>query len=50
MAQYGELYTVYEWHIVDPSGRVVVYMQNGGGYHERSLYDITDAFYKTLPK
>jgi hypothetical protein len=29
MAQYGELYTVYEWHSVDPeSGRVVVYMQN----------------------
>jgi len=29
MAQYGELYTVYEWHMVDPSlGRVVVYMQN----------------------
>ena len=28
MAQYGELYTVYEWHLVDPSGRVVVYMQN----------------------
>jgi hypothetical protein len=29
MAQYGELYTVYEWHSVDPVlGRVVVYMQN----------------------
>jgi len=28
MAQYGELYTVYEWHMVDSSGRVVVYMQN----------------------
>jgi SnoaL-like domain len=29
MAQYGELYTAYEWHIVDPdSGRVCVYMQN----------------------
>jgi hypothetical protein len=28
MAQYGELYTVYEWHMADPSGRVVVYMQN----------------------
>jgi hypothetical protein len=28
MAQYGELYTVYEWHMVDPSGRVVIYMQN----------------------
>ncbi|HEY2775900.1 MAG TPA: nuclear transport factor 2 family protein [Candidatus Binatia bacterium] len=28
MAQYGELYTVYEWHLADPSGRVVVYMQN----------------------
>lgn len=29
MAQYGELYTVYEWHTVDPtSGRVIVYMQN----------------------
>jgi hypothetical protein len=29
MAQYGELYTVYEWHMVDPAlGRVVVYMQN----------------------
>lgn len=28
MAQYGELYTVYEWHMCDPSGRVVVYMQN----------------------
>ena len=29
MAQFGELYTAYEWHVVDPaSGRVVVYMQN----------------------
>lgn len=29
MAQYGELYTVYEWHTVDPGrGRVIVYMQN----------------------
>jgi len=29
MAQYRELYTVYEWHMVDEaSGRVVVYMQN----------------------
>jgi SnoaL-like protein len=29
MAQYGELYTAYEWHMVDPeTGRVCVYMQN----------------------
>ena len=29
MAQYRELYTVYEWHVVDAErGRVVVYMQN----------------------
>jgi hypothetical protein len=29
MAQYGEIYTVYEWHSVDPqSGRAIVYMQN----------------------
>jgi hypothetical protein len=28
MAQFGEMYTVYEWHLCDPSGRVVVYMQN----------------------
>ena len=29
MARFGELYTVYEWHVVDPpSGRVCVYMQN----------------------
>jgi len=29
MAQYGEIYTAYEWHMVDPeSGRVCVYMQN----------------------
>ena len=29
MAQFPELYTVYEWHVVDEaSGRVVVYMQN----------------------
>lgn len=28
MAEFGELYTVYEWHVCDPSGRVVVYMQN----------------------
>jgi hypothetical protein len=29
MAQYGEIYTVYEWHTVDEErGRVVVYMQN----------------------
>ena len=29
MEQFGELYTVYEWHVVDEAtGRVVVYMQN----------------------
>ena len=29
MEQFCELYTVYEWHSVDPElGRVVVYMQN----------------------
>jgi len=28
MEQFGELYTAYEWHVTDPSGRVVVYMQN----------------------
>ncbi len=29
MAQYGEVYTAYEWHMVDPaSGRICVYMQN----------------------
>ena len=29
MQQYGELYTVYEWHSVDAeAGRVIVYMQN----------------------
>jgi hypothetical protein len=29
MAQYPELYTVYEWHTVDlEAGRVIVYMQN----------------------
>ena len=28
MADYGEIYTAYEWHMVDDSGRVVVYMQN----------------------
>ena len=29
MAQFGELYTAYEWHVVDQElGRVVVYMQN----------------------
>ena len=29
MEQFGELYTAYEWHMVDPaSGRAVVYMQN----------------------
>lgn len=29
MEQYGELYTAYEWHMIDPGrGRVVVYMQN----------------------
>jgi hypothetical protein len=28
MDEYGELYTVYEWHMVDDDGRVVVYMQN----------------------
>lgn len=28
MAQYGELYTAYEWHMAEPSGRCVVYMQN----------------------
>jgi hypothetical protein len=29
MLQFGELYTAYEWHMVDPdAGRVCVYMQN----------------------
>jgi hypothetical protein len=29
MARYGEIYTAYEWHMIDPaSGRVCVYMQN----------------------
>lgn len=29
MAQYGELYTAYEWHSVDAAARrVIVYMQN----------------------
>jgi hypothetical protein len=29
MARFGELYTAYEWHMVDPeTGRVCVYMQN----------------------
>ena len=29
MAQFGELYTAYEWHSVDPeAGRAIVYMQN----------------------
>ena len=28
MEQHCELYTAYVWHIVDESGRVVVYMQN----------------------
>ena len=39
MEQYGEIYTVYEWHSVDEqNGRVIVYMQNrrdhpGGSGH-----------------
>ena len=28
MAEYGEIYTAYEWHMIDDDGRVVVYMQN----------------------
>ena len=29
MEKYGEIYTGYEWHVVDPdSGRVVLYVQN----------------------
>lgn len=28
MADYPELYTAYEWHVCEPSGRVIVYMQN----------------------
>jgi len=29
MERYGEIYTAYEWHVVDPEGgRVVFYMQN----------------------
>lgn len=29
MLEYGELYTAYEWHSVDPElGKVIVYMQN----------------------
>jgi hypothetical protein len=28
MAEYGEIYTAYEWHMTGDDGRVVVYMQN----------------------
>jgi len=28
LEDYPELYTVYEWHMASPDGRVVVYMQN----------------------
>jgi hypothetical protein len=29
MAEYGELYTAYEWHVVDEENdRIIVYMQN----------------------
>jgi len=29
MAQYGELYAAYEWHMIDPqTGRICIYMQN----------------------
>ncbi len=28
MEEYGEIYTAYEWHQLDDTGRVVVYMQN----------------------
>src|SRR5262245_15929494 len=28
MAEYGEIYTAYEWHMIGDDGRVVVYMQN----------------------
>ena len=28
MEDYGEIYTVYEWHMIGDDGRVVVYMQN----------------------
>src|SRR5204863_301959 len=29
MAKYGEIYTAYEWHVIDAAqGRVVFYMQN----------------------
>jgi hypothetical protein len=29
MAQFGEIYSAYEWHMVDPaSGRICVYIQN----------------------
>lgn len=36
MERYGEIYGIYEWHTIEPSGRVVFYMQNrrdrpGGG-------------------
>src|SRR5258707_9257333 len=31
MADYGEMYTAYEWHMLDDTGRVVVYMQNRRG-------------------
>ena len=28
MAEFGEMYTAYEWHVCQPNGRIVVYMQN----------------------
>ncbi len=28
MAKYTNIYGVYEWHMIEPSGRVVFYMQN----------------------
>ena len=37
MAQYGEIYSAYEWHMVDPAtGRICVYIQNRRDHPERA--------------
>lgn len=39
MEQYTGIYGVYEWHTVDPSGRVVFYMQNRRDMPDGSYVD-----------
>jgi SnoaL-like domain len=49
MAEFGEMYTAYEWHMCEPSGRIVVYMQNRRDEGQRTMKEYEEACAKHDP-